>query len=269
MESVGARLKKIRLEKGISLEDIQKKTKVHLNILKAIEEDSLVNFSPVYIRGFLKLYCNFLGLNPKDFIPDYKETEKAVKTTAELPTPSAPLKSSRFKPRIKIKAVFIAILILLFMAGLFNLGKKISSRRAYLPRQAKSRRTLPSKTVTKAQVPPQSQQATKPSPVVASKIKKDKTDFSTEFNQPIRLGIRAREDCFLHLKVDGRTMFQGTLKRGRYEVWEALKSIEFSLGNAAGVDLELNSKPIANLGRRKQAIKNIIVTREEGLVIPR
>ena len=57
MESPGARLKKIRLEKGISLEEVHKKTRIHLDLLKAIEEDSLINLSPVYTKGFLKIYC--------------------------------------------------------------------------------------------------------------------------------------------------------------------------------------------------------------------
>ena len=46
MESAGERLKKIRLERGLSLEQVHKATKVHLNVLKAIEEDNLVNFNP-------------------------------------------------------------------------------------------------------------------------------------------------------------------------------------------------------------------------------
>ena len=67
MAHSGAELKKIRLEKGIRLEEIHKKTKIHINILKAIEGDSLTDLNPVYLRGFIKIYCNFLGLDPKDY----------------------------------------------------------------------------------------------------------------------------------------------------------------------------------------------------------
>ncbi|MCX5703471.1 MAG: helix-turn-helix domain-containing protein, partial [Candidatus Omnitrophica bacterium] len=76
MEYTGAGLKKIRLERGISLEEVQKKTKIHLNILKAIEGDSLTDLSPVYLKGFLKIYCKFLGLDPKDKILDYGEARQ-------------------------------------------------------------------------------------------------------------------------------------------------------------------------------------------------
>ena len=81
MESKGARLKSIRLAKGISIEDASKKTKIHLNILKSIEEGSIGNLNPVYLKGFLKIYCKFLGVDPREFIPDYKEPheQKLVK----------------------------------------------------------------------------------------------------------------------------------------------------------------------------------------------
>jgi len=86
MESPGTRLKRLRLEKGISLEEVHKKTKVHLNILKAIEEDNLINFSPVYLKGFL----NQMG--------EYKTVETANSPEAEEQkgtSPASPWPSTR------------------------------------------------------------------------------------------------------------------------------------------------------------------------------
>jgi cytoskeletal protein RodZ len=78
IELIGERLKKIRQEKGLTLEDLHKKTKVHLNILKAIEGEALTNLSPIYLKGFIKIYCKALGLEPKDYLPDYKESSSNV-----------------------------------------------------------------------------------------------------------------------------------------------------------------------------------------------
>ena len=61
----GTRLKKLRLEKGISLEEIQKKTKIHPNILRAIEGDAITDLSPIYLKSFLKIYCKFLGVDSR------------------------------------------------------------------------------------------------------------------------------------------------------------------------------------------------------------
>src|SRR3989338_4514467 len=89
MESAGEKLKKLRLEKGLSLEEAHKKTKIHLNILKAIEGDTITNLNPIYLKGFLKIYCNFLGVNPNEYISGYREikaenpVKDIVKETAQ------------------------------------------------------------------------------------------------------------------------------------------------------------------------------------------
>ena len=83
----------------------------------------------------------------------------------------------------------------------------------------------------------------------------------------IRLIIRARENCYIQLKTDGHVVFQNVLKKGRFESWSAKEKIEFSLSNAGAVDLEINGRTISNLGRKKQPLKHVIVTKE-GLMIP-
>lgn len=247
MESAGARLKKVRLEKGLSLEEVHRKTKIHLNILKAIEEDSLIDFNPVYVKGFLKIYCNFLGQDPKDYIAGYKEPPARVELSEDFSRKSAPLfkmpslKLSSLKI-VRAKAIFTIILILVFIVVLFNLGRIVSFKRSFL-----SRRAAASSKTDKAQI-------IKTQEVSAVKI--------------IRLDIRAKENCFIQVKSDGRVVFQNILRKGRAESWQATNKIELSLGNAGVVELEVNGKRISALGRRGQALKNILITKE-GLTIKR
>jgi cytoskeleton protein RodZ len=84
----------------------------------------------------------------------------------------------------------------------------------------------------------------------------------------IRLGLHAKDDCWVQLKLDGKTMFQNILKKGRFEVWQAKERIDLFLGNVGNVELELNGKIIPSLGRRGQALKNIVITKD-GLRIDR
>ena len=270
-ESGGVRLKKIRLEKGLTLEEVQKKTKIHLNVLKAIEGDGLTNLNPVYLKCFLKIYCKFLGIEPKDYIPDYKETQEITQiiTKEEAPAKlrepisilkSASLRLNSFRPphqlRIslrylcnwcggkKIKKTFVFILVIIFVwLGLFNLGKFISKKQQVSKRQA------------------------------PAKVAQNPKDLQTaiprkETVSVIRLGIRTRENCWISLKVDGRVVFQRVLEKGRFESWQAKEKMELSLGNGGVVELEVNGQLFSNLGRRGQALKNIVITKE-GLTIPR
>ena len=82
----------------------------------------------------------------------------------------------------------------------------------------------------------------------------------------ITLVIRAREDSFLRIKIDGQSVYQGTLRKGKAESWTAKEKIELSVGNAGGIELEANGKVFSPLGRRGQPLKNILIN-SEGLKI--
>lgn len=254
MESIGTRLKKARQELGLSLEEVHKKTKIHSDILKAIEEGSLINLSPVYIKGFLKIYCKFLGVDFKDFIADYKEPPSIVKEVSGISDePASFLKAVSIKLislkdiPLRIKRVFIGILILIFLSiGLFNLGRIVSSAKK------KDQITKLEESKAKAAIPKPEDSLAKP---------------KTETGLGIKLAIRAKENCWIQLKADGKVVFQSILRKGRMENWQAKDKIELSLGNAGGVDLEVNGKLISNLGRKGQVLKNILITKE-GLSIP-
>jgi len=280
METIGARLKKIRLEKGQSIEEVHKKTKIHLNILKAIEEDSLVNFSPVYIKGFLKIYCKFLEVDPKDFIPDYKEVKTLVKPVERKeekhfaePKISPAEKEKKRLPRIsavapkfdffrffagKIKIVFPVMIIIVILFGFLKLGKLFLSKEKH-PRKAK-KSTATNLLIPKLEKKIYTEKVQKPEEPVSAAYPKSTEEAAVPAK--VRLGIRAKEDCWMQVKKDGKVIFQNVLKKGRFENWLADKKIELSLGNAGAVELEINGRIIPNLGRRGQSMKNILITRE-------
>ncbi|MDP2941151.1 MAG: DUF4115 domain-containing protein [Candidatus Omnitrophota bacterium] len=269
METVGAKLKKIRLEKGLTLEEVQKKTKIQLNILQAIEGDSITNISPVYLKGFLKIYCQVLGLDPKDFTPDAKSRAQAPSAAAKAEAPAQAAPEKEAKPRVSavlddsgiklapsgrprnFKKIALIIAVLLIVFGLFKLGKFISSRGGARPKTASV-----VSSVAKGK-PARQAQRPKPRPSTAPKNK---------LSENINLTVRARQNCMVVLKADGKLVFQRVLERGRYENWQAKEKFELFLGNAGGVDLEVNGQPFPSLGRKREAKKNIVITKE-GLTV--
>ncbi len=248
-ESVGIRLKKVRLQKGISLEEVQRKTKIHLAIIKAIEEDNFLHLSPIYIKGFLKIYCQFLKVDPKEYIPDYSETKTVVNMAHK--------KAAKQKPYINmevvLRIVFIAV-ILLVILGVFNLAKKSWVKHKLAAKKAKT----PVATLVKKEK----------KAVAKPVVTEEATPKAKEEPAGIRLVIRAREDCWIQVKTDGKMAFQSVLRKGRAENWSAKEKIALILGNAGGVDLEVNSKPFTALGKKGQVLKNITITKD-GLSIKR
>lgn len=65
----GADLRRIRQELGVELEHISQMSKVRVDYLKHIEEDDIGSvLAPVFIKGFLKSYLNYLCLEPVEEI---------------------------------------------------------------------------------------------------------------------------------------------------------------------------------------------------------
>jgi len=67
MKSVGEILKQKRNEQGLLLEDASTQLKIHERYLKALEEGNYRIFaSNIQLKGFLRNYAEFLGLNKED-----------------------------------------------------------------------------------------------------------------------------------------------------------------------------------------------------------
>ena len=81
-------LKTTREAKGLTLDIVHEATKIPLDALKAIEEGYSVRMlTPFYYRGFLKIYAEFLGLDPAEVLSRYE---------VQQPKPASAVPSSRF-----------------------------------------------------------------------------------------------------------------------------------------------------------------------------
>lgn len=73
MRKVGDILKKRRLEKNFTLEDVEKRTKIRTKFLQAIEEGNYSVFSSsTYLRGFIKNYSDFLLLPTSEILAIFR-----------------------------------------------------------------------------------------------------------------------------------------------------------------------------------------------------
>jgi cytoskeleton protein RodZ len=96
-DTIGQRLLQARLERGYSLEQIERATRVRAFYLKALEEDDFLALpSVVQGRGFLRIYATHLGLDPKGLLADWEAGPSEPDTPSfesfsKEPTPAAPL----------------------------------------------------------------------------------------------------------------------------------------------------------------------------------
>ncbi len=117
MTKAGEKLQEARLEKGLTLEDVSKSTKIKTEFLKLIEEGEYAKLPSVsYAHGFVRNYAKFLGLPEKEIMAIFRREFDEDKSYRVLPkgfgeTDNFPV--SRFK--IKQTAIVIIVIFLLFL----------------------------------------------------------------------------------------------------------------------------------------------------------
>ncbi len=95
MITVGEFLRKLRMEKGVSLEDAAKETNIRFNYLQAIENDQPERIpSTTQAKGFTRLYAAYLGVSSRDVFDEVerlnappKAAQSEETTAPEKPAP--------------------------------------------------------------------------------------------------------------------------------------------------------------------------------------
>jgi cytoskeletal protein RodZ len=115
--TVGDLLQRARAEKKLTLEEVEKRTRIRSKYLEAIEQNKWTIFpSKVYISGIIRSYASFLGMDPNKAIAYFRrdyEKRDDVKFRKRLP-------SLNFLPETKKIVIGIIIVIVLFFSAYFG-----------------------------------------------------------------------------------------------------------------------------------------------------
>lgn len=100
MSELGQFLRNARLEKKLSLEELQEMTKIRVRYLEAIEEgDYKVLPGSFYVRAFIKSYAEAVGLDPNEVLDMYQKVNPAPVEPEPAPEPLRPRGRSGGGPR--------------------------------------------------------------------------------------------------------------------------------------------------------------------------
>jgi len=70
---------------------------------------------------------------------------------------------------------------------------------------------------------------------------------ATTAGPPFELKIKVNKQSWVSIKADGKTLVNGTLQPGTEKTFKATEKIDVILGNAGGVEVSYNGKPVENL----------------------
>ncbi|WP_434758327.1 RodZ domain-containing protein [Paenibacillus amylolyticus] len=129
MSELGQQLREARLQKGMSLDDVQEMTKIRKRYLEAIEAgDYKVLPGSFYVRAFIKTYAETVGLNPDELLEGHKkdvpaETAEATMEPVIQKRSNRPAERSNRWMSIALMWTFpILIFVLLYVYMAYNKG---------------------------------------------------------------------------------------------------------------------------------------------------
>jgi cytoskeletal protein RodZ len=118
--SVGELFRTKRESKKLSLNEVHQDTRMSINVLKALENDDFGSFeSEIYLKGFVKNYAAYLGIDPEFSIRvldgqrgDKKASSHGTTWDIEETVKEEKIKSPRILGRFVVPALVVIILIL-------------------------------------------------------------------------------------------------------------------------------------------------------------
>lgn len=261
MESLGEYLKREREFRNISLEEISRKTKIRENILKGLEEDRIDSLaSPVFVKGYLKAYAGYVGLDPNEVVLRYEaslreEKEPPVKKTVE-DTP----RQWSLKYIVLPVSVLLLVGIFLFLAlqrpmkiEMQSELKEIAEPTQDTPSQAKPDQLTSEQqeeTISPTH-PPRKEALLGPPPIHPSRRT---LSLLPETPLGIDLKLRALEDTWIQIQIDERPAREIFLRLGEVISRRGEKSIEMKVGNAGGLEVFHNGKDLGRLGESGKVV---------------
>lgn len=250
--SLGRYLRSLRESRGGSLEEMARSTRVGLRHLEALEADKLDELpAPVFVRGFIRAYCSFLNEPADGALAHYRDMlgeGEAVEPGIPAPRTAASWSSSPVLVSLALLAAFGVGLWAI--NGIFKRPPRAPAPVATAPATVEEPKPAPAPTVP-ADIPPASAGIPRP----AAPAQADKPAPSASPSQ--RLVVRAVEETWIRVQTDDGRVAEELLPAGATREWTSSKRFVLTVGNAGGVELELNGKPLASLGAKGAVIQRL------------
>jgi cytoskeletal protein RodZ len=243
MPALGEEFRRAREARGQTISDVAERLHIRSVYLTAIEdEDWAAIGAPVYIRGFMRTYARYLGLDPEAAVARLSETPPAPPARGGSGASAAPAAISaeeRSGRRLPSGAALLAVVIAVAVVGFvaYQYGQFRNQGAAPPPVAAVSPGASEAPVATAAE----------PAPTPAP----DSTPLVAPAPSPVstrpQLTIQFTETSWLRVVIDGKVAVEGTFGPGATKTFTG-KVATVRIGNAGGVQIAVDGRPVGKLG---------------------
>lgn len=246
-------LKTLREASGLSLPGIFETTRVSLVYLAAMESGEFHRLPPpVYARNFIRKYARTVGIDEKPILDRYETYLESLKPTVKQTEVQKPWPETGGHNRFLFASLAAVIIAGALVSALFLYDQ--AGKRASPPpvvESASPASVMPESAPTAA-LPASSAKATTAGSVVASQGASGQPPAAA--GKMYHLVIEARELTWIRIAEDRNPAYQALLKPGDKIERMASDYFQLDIGNAGGINLTFQGKPLGSLGKPGQII---------------
>jgi len=273
--SLGSDLKAARESRKITLSDITKRTKIPEKYLEAIEENNYDVFpSQTYAKGFIRAYAKVVGIDPAVLTRQFNAENQKVEVKIETKNAEADLeKALGWRPTLSRPPVFRRQ----DPSGDLNLEMVEDEFSEPVPREPSALRPKSMGFSNRKWGKWASQTLLI---LAAVALLGGGFYFGRKLFSKISWGSEAKSaagpgadsvkvaDKYQHLVLkaldkswvlvtmdDGQSSSEADMDQGEVKTYQAVKNFTLKLGNAGGVDVQFNGKPMGILGTAGQVVE--------------
>jgi cytoskeleton protein RodZ len=273
--SLGSLLRKSREERHIDLDEAFRVTRIRRHNLEALESEQWDKLPPqVFVKGFIKTYAEFLGLDKEMVLEYYERSSRLEKERPEVLQQVNPQ-----APRWHLK-IFIPALVLAVLAGIVYLSKKdvsiVGNVSQYLGTQdineegeyarekegsiGKDEKYSEQLTIHDKELVDEEKITASKSKSIEEAITQGNEDVSNEAGEkPLPpqyiLTANVKSRTWIAILVDDEPVKEYIFQPGEKFQWTADKGFDILVGNAGGIEFFLNGDPVGSLGAEGKVVR--------------
>lgn len=252
---IGNALRNAREARGISLGDVEDAIKIRRKYLEAMENEQFdILPGKVYVKGFLKNYARYLGLDADRLAAMYLESvadnEDDAGGNEDVPVQT---EKRRFNLRPVLGVLLIGAILTVGAVGLLPSIKNIGQFKQPPGAQQND--------------PASRQPDASPAPdnKGVAPDNNDQAPLNEEKQEGVDLVLNVTDKTsWMQVVVDDRIQFTGEVPAGESKSFRGQEKIWIKLGNAGVVEVQLNGKNIGVLGARGEVVNKLFAATPQG-----
>jgi len=240
---IGNSLREARYRQQLELSEVEQATKIRTRYLQALEEESFEALpAQTYVKGFLRTYADYLGLDGQLYVDEYNSRYGVGEDVPREPVVARRSSAVHQRHRrLERRGVLLALGGIGVVCALFIAAFKFSGGNDNPP------------------IPNLGTTTTAPQTAPAKKVKRHKAAPPAKLRFFV---VASNGNCWMDVRnfsSSGRALYTGTLQLHQYQRFVA-RRLWINFGNPGNVKAAINGHPVTIPGGGRSVM--VLVTRQ-------